>query len=63
RFMDMDLGSVKVGEDTSHKYTLKNTYVKITIDSTVVLEVDALNMVLKVNGVDKSAALRKALGI
>jgi P2 family phage contractile tail tube protein len=63
RFMDMDLGSVKVGEDTSHKYTLKNTYVKITIDGTVVLEVDALNMVLKVNGVDKSAALRKALGI
>lgn len=63
RFTEMDLGNAKVGEDTSHKYTLKNTYVKITVGTTVVLEVDALNMVLFVGGVDKAAALRKALGI
>ncbi|MFZ4219691.1 phage major tail tube protein [Enterobacter ludwigii] len=63
RFTEVDWGTAKVGEDTTHKYMLKNTYVKITVDAEVVLEVDALNMVWVVGGEDKMAALRKAMGM
>ncbi len=63
RFTEVDWGTAKVGEDTTHKYTLKNTYVKITVDGEVVLEVDALNMIWVVGGEDKMAALRKAMGM
>ncbi|MBS3892282.1 phage major tail tube protein [Serratia marcescens] len=63
RFTEVDFGTAKVGEDTNHKYTLNNTYVKITVGTTTVLEVDALNLVLNVNGVDRSADLRRALGM
>ena len=63
RFTGTDLGTAKVGEDTSHKYTLKNTYVKITVGMQVILEVDALNMILVVDGIDRGAELRKAMGL
>ncbi|AZP49575.1 phage major tail tube protein [Rahnella aquatilis] len=63
RFTETDWGTAKVGDDTSHKYTLKNTYCKITVNDAVVLEVDALNFIHVVNGVDKAAAMRKALGL
>ncbi|WP_085445790.1 phage major tail tube protein [Escherichia coli] len=63
RFTEVDWGNAKVGEDSSHKYTLKNTYVRISVDETVLYEVDALNMKWVVGGEDKSAALRKAMGL
>lgn len=63
RFTETDWGNAKVGDDTSHKYTLKNTYCKISVNGAEVLEVDALNFIHKVNGVDKAAAMRQALGL
>jgi P2 family phage contractile tail tube protein len=63
RFTEVDWGTAKVGEDTTHKYMLKNTYVKITVDDETVFEVDALNMIWVVGGVDKMADLRKAMGL
>ncbi|MXF04478.1 phage major tail tube protein [Escherichia coli] len=63
RFTEVDWGNAKVGEDTTHKYTLKNTYVKITVDEKNLYEVDALNMIWVVGGVDKTAEMRKALGL
>lgn len=63
RFTEVDFGTAKVGEDTTHKYTLKNTYVKITVGSATILEVDAINLTMNVGGVDKTAALRAAIGM
>ncbi|WP_315709000.1 phage major tail tube protein [Brenneria uluponensis] len=63
RFTEVDQGSAKVGDDTSHKYTLKNTYYKMTINSEEVIEVDVLNMVYKVGGVDMLEKHRANLGL
>lgn len=63
RLTGVDFGSAKVGDDTAHKYTLKNTYVKITIAGEVIYEIDALNFIYIVGGVDRSAAFRQILGI
>ncbi|NKG32836.1 phage major tail tube protein [Erwinia rhapontici] len=63
RVQEMDWGSAKQGDNTSHKYTLKNTYVKITINNEEAFELDALNMVWKVDGVDKLEEHRKNIGL
>lgn len=63
RLTGVDWGSAKVGDDTVHKYTLKNTYVKITVNDEVIYEIDALNFIYIVGGVDRSADYRKLLGI
>ncbi|WP_140918801.1 phage major tail tube protein [Limnobaculum xujianqingii] len=52
RFTELDPGSAKAGDDTSQKYTLKNTYLKLTIAGEEIIEVDLLNMIYVVGGVD-----------
>lgn len=63
RVQEMDWGSAKAGDNTSHKYTLKNTYVKITINGEEAFELDALNMIWKVGGVDMMAQHRSNIGL
>ena len=62
RFIEHDPGSAKQGDDTSHKYTLKNTYCKITANSKEIVEVDVLNMIYTVNGVDLMEKHRANIG-
>jgi P2 family phage contractile tail tube protein len=63
RFTELDPGSAKVGDDTSHKYTLKNTYYKLTINSEEIIEIDVLNMIYKVAGVDVLEKHRANIGL
>ncbi|STD85463.1 tail tube protein [Escherichia coli] len=63
RFTELDPGSAKVGDDTSHKYTLKNTYYKLTINGEEIIEVDVLNMIYKVAGVDVLEKHRANIGL
>lgn len=63
RFTELDPGSAKVGEDTAHKYTLKNTYFKLTVSGEEVMEVDVLNMIYKVAGVDMLEKHRANVGL
>lgn len=59
----IDLGNAKAGDDTTFKVTTELSYYKLTINGKEVIEVDALNMIHKVNGVDILAKHRSAIGI
>jgi P2 family phage contractile tail tube protein len=59
----MDPGTSKAGEKTTLKVAMALTYYKLEHGGTVVQEIDAINMVHVVNGVDVLAAQRQALGI
>lgn len=57
----LDLGKLAINSAMESKNTLEVFYLKIEINSKVVLELDKLNSVYKVNGVDKLAAINKLI--
>lgn len=63
RFTELDWGSAKPGENTQHKYTMKNTYCRVTVGDEVFFEADVLNCKLQVYGRDIMEAHRKNLGL
>ncbi len=63
RLTELDWGSAKPGENTQHKYTMKNTYCRVTIADEVFFEADILNSKLQAYGRDIMEAHRKNLGL
>lgn len=63
RITEVDPGTSKAGDKPSLKFALSLTYYKLQHGSTVVQEIDVPNMIHIVNGVDRLAAQRAALGI
>ncbi|WP_296250328.1 phage major tail tube protein [Pseudomonas sp. UBA4194] len=63
RHEEIDMGDAEAGEDTEHKFTTSCTYYKLSIDNNVEIEIDLLNFIFNVNGEDRLAEHRKALGI
>lgn len=63
RHQAFDFGEAKQGEDTETKITTKNTYFKLTWNGKELIEIDTVNMVEKVNGVDRLEQRRKNLGL
>lgn len=63
RHKEFDFGEYKQGEDTETKVSTQCTYFKLTIDGRDLIEVDTVNMVEMVNGVDRLAEHRKAIGL
>ncbi|XOQ09864.1 MAG: phage major tail tube protein [Serratia liquefaciens] len=63
RHKEIDFGEYKQGEDTETKVATECTYFKLTVDGKELIEVDIVNMVEKVNGVDRLAEHRKAIGL
>lgn len=63
RHQEIDLGEAKVGSDTEHKIKSVLAYYKLTIDGVEKIEIDVLGMVLRVNGVDRLAQHRAAIGV
>ncbi|WP_192457694.1 phage major tail tube protein [Musicola keenii] len=63
RYTEIDTGSAKMGDDSTCKFTLKNTYYKLTIASDDVIEVDVLNAVFKVGGTDLMEQHRANMGL
>ena len=61
RVAEIDEGSSKAGDDTEHKLSL--TYYKKTVNGTDLIEIDNLNNVCVVNGKDRLAEIRRAMGI
>lgn len=59
---EMDLGDAETGKDTEHKYVVDAVYYKLSVNGAEVVEIDVLNGVIKVDGVDQNAALRQAAG-
>lgn len=60
---EFDMGNVKAGEDTEHKVKWPLAYYKVTINDRVEIEIDMLNAVYIVDGTDRYAEIRAALGI
>ncbi|SLM62812.1 MULTISPECIES: phage major tail tube protein [Dickeya] len=63
RYTEVDTGSAKMGDDTTNKFTLKNTYYKLTIDGEDVIEIDVINAVFKSGGVDRMEQHRANMGL
>lgn len=63
RVVEIDPGTSKSGEKTTLKIKMALTYYKLVHGTTTVQEIDVVNMVHVVNGVDVLAAQRNALGI
>ncbi|HDL8747286.1 TPA: phage major tail tube protein, partial [Yersinia enterocolitica] len=62
RHKEIDGGESKQGEYTETKVSTQCTYYKLTIDGKVVMEIDVVNLIEIVNGVDLLEAQRKAIG-
>lgn len=63
RFSEIDSGNYKQGDNTQTKLSAKNTYYKLTMDGNVLIEVDTVNMIEIVNGVDLLEKHRSAIGL
>ncbi|WP_313473942.1 phage major tail tube protein [Stutzerimonas kunmingensis] len=63
RHEEIDFGDAEPGEDTEHSITTTCTYYKLIIDGNVEIEIDLLNFVFIVNGEDRLAEQRAAIGI
>ena len=63
RFTEIDSGNSKVGDDTEQTFKAALTYCKLLENGREIFEVDMLNAILKVDGKDKLAEHRKAIGL
>lgn len=63
RHEEIDPGSAKPGDNTEFSVTSTLSYYKLTINNVDVIEIDLVNMIEKVNGVDMLAAQRRAMGV
>lgn len=63
RHREIDPGTAKKGNDNTIKVTTTCVYYKLIIDGREVIEIDALGFVFKVNGADRLAEKRKAIGL
>jgi P2 family phage contractile tail tube protein len=60
---ELDAGTWKPGDKTSLKCTVAASYYKLTIDNRELIEIDAENMIRKINGTDQLSSLRSAIGV
>ena len=60
---ELDFGAWKAAEKTSLKMTMDLRYYKLVYSSVDTIEIDAENMVRKINGVDQLTSFRQALGL
>ncbi|MEJ1412791.1 MAG: phage major tail tube protein [Candidatus Sedimenticola sp. (ex Thyasira tokunagai)] len=63
RFKEIDPGSVKSGDDTQLKLNATLAYYRYSVDGEDVIEIDVLNMIEKVDGVDRLKEQRDAIGL
>ena len=63
RLAEVKPDAAKAGELQSHTYKYALSYYKLTIDGNVELEIDLPNLVEVVDGDDRLAAVRTALGV
>ena len=63
RYKEIDGGDTKQGDSSTTKVPFSPTYYKLTINGEELIEVDTINMIERVNGVDLLAAHRTAIGL
>lgn len=63
RHKEIDMGDQKPDDDTAFKVQTVASYYKLTMDGEVIIEIDLLNNVEKIGGVDTRDKIRKAIGL
>jgi P2 family phage contractile tail tube protein len=63
RHEEIDFGDAEPGSDTEHKFTTTCSYYKLVIDGNTEIEIDLLNFIETVNGEDRLADQRTAIGL
>jgi len=63
RHSEISPGNAKAGDDTEFTVKTSCSYYKLTINGAVEVEIDFVNMVENVGGVDRLAEQRRAIGI
>ena len=63
RHEEIDMGDAEPGEDTEHSITTTCSYYKLTVNGNTEIEIDILNMIEIVGGVDRLAQQRTAIGV
>lgn len=63
RHTEIDMGDAQSGENTEHSVISTLSYYKLVINGSTVIEVDIPGYVFKVNGEDRLAERRAALGL
>lgn len=63
RHEEIEPGDAEAGEDTEFNVTSPCAYYKLTVNGRVEIEIDLLNMVFIVDGVDRLAEQRRAIGL
>ncbi len=63
RWKEIDTGEWKPGERAGMKVSMPCTYYRYSEDGVDLIEIDVVNMICKVDGVDRLAEMRKALGL
>ena len=62
RHQEIDNGNAKAGDDTEFKVKSSISYYKLAVNGTVLIEIDQVNFIYIVDGVDRLEAHRKAIG-
>jgi P2 family phage contractile tail tube protein len=63
RHSKIDMGNAKPGEGSEFKVTSELSYYKLTLNGETLIEIDLINMVEMVNGEDRLADQRRAIGL
>ncbi|KQW11962.1 MULTISPECIES: phage major tail tube protein [Pseudomonas] len=63
RHESIEMGEAQPGEDTEHSITTTCTYYRLIVDNEDIIEIDLLNFIEIVDGVDLLDKQRKAIGI
>ncbi|MEB3733432.1 phage major tail tube protein [Halopseudomonas pachastrellae] len=63
RHEELGTGDSAPGEDSEQSITTTCSYYKLTVDNEVLVEIDIMNMIEMVDGVDRLAEQRAAIGL
>lgn len=63
RHKEIEMGNAKMGDKNDHKYKTTCSYYKLIINGQDIIELDFINGVELVGGIDRRAELRAAIGM
>ncbi|STQ89285.1 phage major tail tube protein [Iodobacter fluviatilis] len=63
RHKEIDMGSAKPSDDTEFKVASSLSYYKLTLNGKTLVEIDTVNMIEIIDGTDRLAKMRSAIGL
>lgn len=62
RYAEIDMGAAKPGDDTEHTFKASLSYYKLSVNGRVEVEIDQVAGLFIVDGIDRYAEIRAAIG-